>query len=260
MSRHALPAAAPKLAVAINENLAPPYGKEPAENSLQRLIQWQGRAQEPGLSALLLLEILAIFVALPLSELEKHWFRGFNVAVALALIAGCAVVSRHRFALAAMLVSIIAGWVANYLREALPSVATVYAYLAAILVFLIVLTSVVCHAVFAPGRVTFHRVQGAIVIYLHLALIFSILYLMVALFAPNAFNPPINAFEGSGASHSLYFSFVALTSTGYGDIVPLHPFTRSLANLEGVIGQLFPATLIARLVTLEFHFRKRKSG
>jgi voltage-gated potassium channel Kch len=228
-------------------------------NIIQRMVQWQGRAQEPGLSALLLLEVLAIFVALPLSELGEFSFRVFNVTASLALVAGCAVVSRHRFALAAVLVSIIAFWMANYLREALPSVATAYAYLAAVLVFLIVLTSVVSHAVFAPGRVTLHRVRGAIVIYLHLALIFSVLYLMVTLLAPNAFNPPMHAFERSGVSQSLYFSFVTLTSTGYGDIVPQHPFTRSLANLEGIMGQLFPATLIARLVTLEFHFRNQRS-
>lgn len=53
--------------------------------------------------------------------------------------------------------------------------------------------------------------------------------------------------------------FVVLTSTGYGDIVPLRPFARSLANLEGLVGQLFPATLIARLVTLEFQLKNRKS-
>jgi hypothetical protein len=70
---------------------------------------------------------------------------------------------------------------------------------------------------------------------------------------------PINAVEHLGTAQSIYFSFVALTSTGYGDIVPLHPFARSLANLEGLIGQLFPATLIARLVTLEFQSKKRKS-
>jgi hypothetical protein len=43
------------------------------------------------------------------------------------------------------------------------------------------------------------------------------------------------------------FSFVTLTSTGYGDIVPMHPIARSLANLEAIIGQLYPATLLARL-------------
>jgi voltage-gated potassium channel Kch len=229
----------------------------PVGQIIQRMVRWQGRAQEPGLSALLVFEILAIFVALPLSELGEFSFRVFNLTASLALVAGCAVVSRHRFALAAVLVSIIAFWTANYLREALPSTATAYAYLAAVLVFLLVLTSVVGHAVFAPGQVTFHRVRGAIVIYLHLALIFSVLYLMVTLLAPDAFNPPVHAFERSGVSQSLYFSFVTLTSTGYGDIIPQHPFARSLANLEGIIGQLFPATLIARLVTLESHFRTR---
>jgi hypothetical protein len=46
-------------------------------------------------------------------------------------------------------------------------------------------------------------------------------------------------------------SFVTLTSTGYGDIVPVHPLARSVCNIESVIGQLYPATLLARLVTLE---------
>ena len=49
----------------------------------------------------------------------------------------------------------------------------------------------------------------------------------------------------------IYLSFVTFTSTGYGDIVPVHPLARSLCNLEAVIGQLYPAILIGRLVTLE---------
>jgi len=57
--------------------------------------------------------------------------------------------------------------------------------------------------------------------------------------------------DQSLASALFYMSFVTLTSTGYGDIVPLHPLARSLCNIESVIGQLYPATLLARLVTLE---------
>lgn len=49
---------------------------------------------------------------------------------------------------------------------------------------------------------------------------------------------------------------MTLTTSGYGDIVPLHPFARSLATLEAVIGQLFPATLLAWLVTLELQGRR----
>jgi hypothetical protein len=59
--------------------------------------------------------------------------------------------------------------------------------------------------------------------------------------------------EGHFAGNTLYFSLstlTTLTTTGFGDIAPLHPLVRSIANLESVIGQLFPATLLARLVTL----------
>ena len=47
-----------------------------------------------------------------------------------------------------------------------------------------------------------------------------------------------------------YFSFVTLTSVGYGDIVPVHPIARSLCMLEATIGQLLPTVLIARVVVL----------
>ena len=58
-------------------------------------------------------------------------------------------------------------------------------------------------------------------------------------------------------SSMLYFSFVTLTSVGYGDIVPVQPFVRALSNLEAIVGQLYPATLLARLVTL--HLQGRQS-
>jgi voltage-gated potassium channel Kch len=54
----------------------------------------------------------------------------------------------------------------------------------------------------------------------------------------------------------LYFSYTTLTTTGYGDIVPVSPLARSLANLESIVGQLYLATAIARLVTLELQGRR----
>jgi voltage-gated potassium channel Kch len=79
---------------------------------------------------------------------------------------------------------------------------------------------------------------------------------------PDAFHglPPTGSEYGSGAA-LLYFSFSTLTTVGYGDIVPVYPLARNLANLEAVIGQLFPATLLARLISLEIeHRRQSKSG
>ena len=53
------------------------------------------------------------------------------------------------------------------------------------------------------------------------------------------------------SSTMIYFSFGTLTTGGSGDISPIHPFARSLVNVESMIGQLYPATLLARLATLE---------
>ncbi len=56
----------------------------------------------------------------------------------------------------------------------------------------------------------------------------------------------------------LYFSFTTLTTTGYGDIVPVDAFARSLANLESVLGRFYLVTTVARLVTLELQDRSRR--
>ena len=58
----------------------------------------------------------------------------------------------------------------------------------------------------------------------------------------------------------MYFSFVTLTTVGYGDITAVHPVARSLATAEALVGQLFPAILLARLVSMELYDRQAKHG
>jgi hypothetical protein len=57
---------------------------------------------------------------------------------------------------------------------------------------------------------------------------------------------------------TIYYSFITLTSLGYGDITPLHPYARSLAAFEAISGQLYLAVLIARLVGLEMEYREEQ--
>jgi hypothetical protein len=104
-----------------------------------------------------------------------------------------------------------------------------------------------------------HRVQGAIVLYLNFALFFFTIYRFIEVLVPNAFTglPPNG--DSSGAA-LLYFSFTTLTTLGYGDIEPVHQMARTLANLEAVIGQLYPATLLARLVSLELEHRRQSKN
>ena len=161
-----------------------------------------------------------------------------------------------RVALVTILPAVAMIVVATVLGSRQPSVIDVYLYATAWMIAGVTLGIVVGRAVFAPGKVTYHRVLGAVLLYLNIGLIFVALFCFVALSIPNAFtglrpvqdNLPV-------AGDLIYFSFVTLTSTGYGDIVPVHPFARGLANVEAIIGQLYPATLLARLVTLEIESR-----
>jgi hypothetical protein len=107
---------------------------------------------------------------------------------------------------------------------------------------------------FGPGDVTAHRVQGAVLVYLNVAALFAIAYGLLETHAPGAIRPTSGGFiataPGVQTAELSYFSLATITTTGYGDLAPVHQLARSLANMEAVFGQLFPATFVARLVAL----------
>jgi hypothetical protein len=103
--------------------------------------------------------------------------------------------------------------------------------------------------VFAPRRAIGDRLVGAIVLYLLLGLIWGVLYWALGTRFPDAFSG--HPGESVGLTGWVYFSFVTLTTVGYGDITPIATGARSLAMLEALIGQLYPAVIIARLVSAE---------
>jgi hypothetical protein len=80
-----------------------------------------------------------------------------------------------------------------------------------------------------------------------LGLIWAYFYAIVLDFHPGALTGGGTPIEAPKVSEMLYFSFTVLTSTGFGDITPVHPIARMLCVLEQVTGVLFIAILIARL-------------
>lgn len=222
------------------------------------------RLSDPALTVLVVLQLLALFLDLPLTDMGIFRPTSLLMLEVMTLASALLVVSWKRAAVIALLVSFFAGVGAAELRGVLASQTATVIDFAAKMMFTGVLTWVVGIQVFSPGRVTRHRIWGAVAIYLQISLLFAYSYLLIASQNPNAFSPPL-VFHGPagdilrgahGGSQLVYFSLSTLTTTGYGDIVPVHPLARSLANLEGLIGQLFPATLLARLVTLELAERK----
>jgi hypothetical protein len=214
------------------------------------------RWSDPLLTTLTVLLILMLFVFAPLQAVGIRMFQVLEFASALVLIGGVFFMSGSPAVFVALLAAFIMASTAAISRLGSPSVLDIYLFAGALLIMGVALGSVVAGAVFASGRVTHHRIIGAILVYLSIAVIFTSLYTIIGLIVPNAFSGMSFEDNPALASKVVYFSFVTLTSTGYGDIYPLHPVARSLCNLETIIGQLYPATLLARLVSLEIEGRR----
>lgn len=104
--------------------------------------------------------------------------------------------------------------------------------------------------IYQNPKVDKHSIIGAITTYLLIGLAFALIYDWMALLNHDAIRGLHD--EGSSVeahlSHSVYFSFVTLSTLGYGDITPVTPLARTIAWVEAVVGQLFLAVLIAALV------------
>jgi hypothetical protein len=115
------------------------------------------------------------------------------------------------------------------------------------LLSLVLFLVVVLGQTLRPGPITFHRIQGAVAAYLVLGILWAHVYALLAHLHPGAFSGPLSPADGPRAF--FYFSFVTLTTVGYGDVLPVHPAARSLAMLEAVTGSLYLSILVARLVS-----------
>jgi hypothetical protein len=215
------------------------------------------RIREPSLTVLVALELFGLFIAAPLSVIGVSAPLSGSAWSMLIIATALVVVSGHRAAAMTVVATTAGTVIADLLLLKWPSTMIIFVDLAMKGILLAMLTWVIGSVVFGPGRVTSHRIFGAVAIYLQVALIFSCLFIIVAGAVPNAFSPAVALSSSGDEARFVYFSLATLTTTGYGDIVPIHPIARSLANLEAVIGQLFPATLLARLVTLELEHRRR---
>jgi hypothetical protein len=105
--------------------------------------------------------------------------------------------------------------------------------------------------VFEDGKVTIHRIIGSIAVYMLIANIWAIIYQFIYVQLPGSLQiPSAMSEQGVAPSTFLYFSFTTLSTTGYGDILPVHSLVRTLVIIEQLIGVLYPVVLIGRLVSL----------
>ncbi len=184
-----------------------------------------------------------------------------HVLFSLIIVSGVLAVFTHRwmrFFAIFLAVAILAG---NWASEVQPSKFLAILNAGLGFFYLGFLLAVLMVQVFGESQVTRHRVRGAIAVYLIFGLMWALLYQVLALTMPGAFNLPGNVTlddPGRLQRALTYYSFITMTTLGYGDITPVLPVARTLAMFEALVGQLYPAITLARLVSLAVMHQKEK--
>jgi hypothetical protein len=206
--------------------------------------------------AYLLCGLLSLFILLP----SLHIWLGATVdadvlrpilLVAFSLFTMVSVWSLYqssrvfRYGLAIAIFNIVIAFVALFLHDRILEIITALSVLA----FSVLSCYIAGRHVFSFRDTDTNSLLGAVCVYLLLGLIWAMIYgVFTALWPQGAFqglvfNEKVTQFESY-----LYFSFVTLTTAGYGDITPLNPLLRTVAYLEMIVGQFYMAILVSGLV------------
>jgi len=229
-----------------------------ARQNLSRfLVFW---TEERSLTAMLALLLLHFFVLTPGRSLGHAFQFIASLFLILALLAG--ILALQRRAVRRLGIALVTGTIA--FRAAAVFGEAPWLIVGDTLFTLLSLAAliiIVFRQVSQEGPVSGHRVRGSIALYLLIAILFAFLYGLTEELSPGAFAMPAGQAGGAARGETFYyFSVVTLTTVGFGDITAVHPFVRSLVMLEALIGQLYPAILIARLVTLQLETKRSGSS
>ena len=200
--------------------------------------------------SLLIILLLTIIIS-PILDENRILTIVFDIALSLILIVGCFTVSRYKFTpWVAMILAIpmlLSTWSTQFGLNT-PQLQIVgnisgSAYFA-------LLSVTILGFIFTTRSVNGEIISAALVVYLLLGVLWGFGYNLIDLLHPGSFNVPDHFTRTEGSSY-MYYSFITLTTVGYGDITPISGMARSLSMLEGIIGQSYMAVLVARLVGMQ---------
>jgi hypothetical protein len=207
--------------------------------------------EESGLTSMLILLCISNFIISPFFD-KGQLLNILSRAIWLALLfAGITTLSetklqRRLFSIIPIL--LITVNLIGYFRE---SPVLVYFELVADVAVFSLLIGMVFIKVFEKGPVTFHRIVGAVAGYMLIGNLWAVLFQFLYIHMPGSIQLAASDADSLiKPATFIYFSFTTLTTTGFGDILPAHTFTRTLVIIEQLIGVFYPAILIGRLISL----------
>ena len=152
---------------------------------------------------------------------------------------------------------VIVGVVLNILAIYVPMQALQHASILALIGFMLVAIAYTMKQVAIGSEINANRIVGAVCVYLLLGVIWAMAYTIIEMISPGSFAgfSPID--DLGWDSEWLYFSFVTMTTLGYGDILPVSATARGFAYMQAIVGQFYIAVLVAGLVSAYVSKRNR---
>ena len=216
---------------------------------------WQYNYREHRFGVLL--AVLVAFLAGPPIllgfGLSGGWFDGLTSLLMLAAIFSLCFERRQRlFALLLGIPTIFFSLGGHALSGTASDTVLLLGHLCAVL-FLLGSAGLIVKSLFIARTLTFDSIFGAVCGFLFLGLAWAMSYSMIEAFQPGSFNiSPALQTPGEKPQPYLltYYSYITLTTVGYGDISPISPTTRTLAWIEAITGQFYMAIIVAGLVSM----------
>ena len=193
--------------------------------------------------------LVLLFIVTPFMELFKNGDAIDGALITLVLISGVLAVGGQRWKLVVAVVLVLPALAGKWVSLLRPDLLSPEVHLATGLIFVGFVLSQLLQFIFRAPRVNSEVLCAGIAGYLLLGLLWMFAYVLVARIVDNSFTgalarQPLQGFD------AYYFSFITLSTVGYGDITPLSHGARALAMSEAMTGTLYIAVLISRLVAL----------
>lgn len=197
----------------------------------------------------LLISLLLLMVLAPVGRKLGFGDLVSTAAVSLVLVAGLYAVSHRQGMIGIAALLALAALMVNWIifAGAWDRLETYGVEVTGILFFGLIIGLLLQDVLGRRGSVSWPLIHGALAVYLLIGVVFAFVFALVETAIPGAFSNAGSIGEGD-IEHYIYFSYVTLTTVGYGDMTPVDPIAASLTNLEAVVGQLYLTVLVARLV------------
>jgi voltage-gated potassium channel len=212
----------------------------------------------------LLISILLLFTVTPFVVTFRHGILVLNIVAATAMVAGSYALSErtHLFIIAVILsaISIIGTWLLLAFAQHWAVIVSHTSIVVLIAFFAVAILGYVLRS----GRVTMDRIFAAVCVYMLIGYAWTFAYALLEEIAPGSFAASTEVGRNDNVARVMqlrYFSFMTLTTVGYGDVLPRSTTARTMAMLEAVMGQIYLTVLVARLVGLHIvHAAGSRSG